>query len=84
MFFKTLGNDVTRYICDGIGIHGLGYSWHVVFKKIGYYLVNGSCDSEKVKKKLFELLDKLNSIGLNVVAVISNLGSNFQKFINKQ
>ena len=58
---------------------GIQENWK---QPLAYYLVNGSCDSEKVKKKLFELFDKLNSIGLNVVAVISNLGSNFQKFIN--
>ncbi len=54
---------------------GIEENWK---QPLAYHLVNGSCDSEKVKKKLFELLDKLNSIGLNVVVVISDLGSNFQ------
>jgi hypothetical protein len=46
---------------------------------LGYYLVNESCDSDKVKEKLFEAIDKATSIGLTVTAVISDLGSNFIK-----
>ena len=48
-------------------------------QSLGYYLVNESCDSDKVREKLFEAIDKATSIGLTVTAVISDLGSNFIK-----
>ncbi|CAB3980293.1 Transposable element P transposase [Paramuricea clavata] len=36
-------------------------------------------DSDKVKEKLFEAIDKVTAIGLTVTAIISDLGSNFIK-----
>ena len=50
---------------------------------LSYHLVHGACDSSKVKEKLLETIDKVQSIGLKVVAVISDLGSNFQKFVKE-
>ena len=45
----------------------------------GYFLVHESCKSIDVKRILFDAIDKLDSIGLKVVCVISDLGSNFQQ-----
>ena len=36
-----------------------------------------------MKTKLFQVIDKIKSIGLEIVAVISDLGSNFQSFITE-
>ena len=46
---------------------------------LGYFLVHESCKSIDVKRILFDAIDKLNSIGLKVVCVIPDLGSNFQQ-----
>jgi hypothetical protein len=48
---------------------------------LGYLLVNESCPSEKLQTKLYEMLDTLTAIGLHVVTIISDLGSNFQKLL---
>ena len=50
---------------------------------LAYFLVNGSCSSEKVKEKLLDIINKVQSIGLKVVAVVSDLGSNFQKYVKE-
>ena len=42
---------------------------------LAYYLVNESCSSEKVREKLEEIIDKVEGIGLEVVAVVSDIGS---------
>ncbi len=46
-----------------------------------YYLVNESCRSDMVKEKLTDAINKLDDIGLNVLGVVSDIGSNFQKFV---
>ena len=48
---------------------------------IGYLLVNESCPSEKLQAKLYEMIDTLTAVGLHVVTIISDLGSNFQKLL---
>ena len=48
---------------------------------LGYLLVNESCPSEKLLAKLYEMLDTLTAVGLHVVTIVSNLGSNFQKLL---
>lgn len=50
---------------------------------LAYYLVNESCSSTKVREKLEELIDKVESIGLEVVGLVSDIGSNFQKFVRE-
>ena len=50
---------------------------------LAYYLVNESCDSQKVQEKLHDFIDKVETIGLKVVAVVSDIGSNFQKLIRE-
>jgi hypothetical protein len=61
-------------------VHGVTENWK---QPIAYYFSNEAYDSGKVKKQLIEVLDKMESIGLKVVAVISDLGSNFQRFISE-
>ena len=48
---------------------------------LGYYLVHESCNSTKIKEKLLETINKISSISLKVIAVVSDLGSNFQKVL---
>jgi hypothetical protein len=45
--------------------------------------VNEACDSSIVKEKLFGIIEKVESIGLNVVAIISDIVSNLQKFVKE-
>ncbi|CAB3977246.1 THAP domain-containing 9 [Paramuricea clavata] len=47
------------------------------------YLVNESCSSDIVKEKLTDAITKLENIGLNVLGVGSDIGSNFQKFVRE-
>ena len=49
---------------------------------LAYYLINESYSSDMVKEKLAHGINKLEDIGLNVLAVVSDIGSNFQKFVN--
>lgn len=58
---------------------GLVENWK---QPLAYYLVNKSCESEKVEEKLGDIIEKVERVGL-VVAVISDIGSNFQKFTRK-
>ena len=44
---------------------------------LGYYLVNGGCPSDNMEDIVKEAIDKLECIGLNVVVVMSDQGSNF-------
>ena len=49
---------------------------------LAYYLINESYSSDMVKEKLAHGINKLEDIGLNVLGVVSDIGSNFQKFVN--
>ena len=44
---------------------------------LAYYLVNGGCPSDTMEDIVKEAIDKLECIGLNVVVVMSDQGSNF-------
>ena len=44
---------------------------------LGYYLVNGGCPTDAMEDIVKEAIDKLECIGLNVVVVMSDQGSNF-------
>ena len=44
---------------------------------LGYVLANKSCPVDTLEDLLREAIDKLNGIGLNVVVVMSDMGSNF-------
>ena len=46
-----------------------------------YFFVHESCPSHILKGKLFEIITQVQSVGLKVCAVISDLGSNFQKLL---
>ena len=50
---------------------------------VAYYFVNESCSSETVKEKLTDVISKLENIVLNVLGVVSDIGSNFQKFVHE-
>ena len=50
---------------------------------IAYYFVNESCSSNTVKEKVTDAISKLEKIGLNVLGVVSDIGSNFHKFVHE-
>ena len=52
---------------------------------LGYVLVNGACPKDEMDMLLREAIDKLQGIGLKVLVVVSDMGSNFQslaKYLN--
>ena len=42
-----------------------------------------ACSSEKVKEKLFQIINKVENFGLSVLAVVCYVGSNFQKLFQE-
>ena len=59
---------------------GIADNWK---QPLGYFLVHESCKSSDIKKILFDAIEKIFSIGLKVVCVISDLGSNFQQLVRE-
>jgi hypothetical protein len=59
---------------------GVSEKWK---QPLAYYLVNESCSSSKVREKLLYIIDQVESIGLHVIAVVSDIWSNFQKFVRE-
>ena len=49
---------------------------------LGYALVNGGCPREEMEELMKDAIDKVEGIGLNVVVVMSDMGSNFQSLAN--
>ena len=45
---------------------------------LGYAIVNGACPRDEMEMLLREAIDKLEGIGLKVLVVVSDMGSNFQ------
>ena len=62
--------------------HGIIENWK---QPLAYYLVNESCSIDMVKEKLADAnaINKLRDIGLNVLGVVSDIGSNFQMFVDE-
>ena len=61
-------------------VRGIISNWK---QPIGYDLVHKSCPSSILKTKLFEVINQVISTGLKVYAVVSDLGSNFQKLLKE-
>ena len=57
-------------------VRGVLFNWK---QPIAYFLVNESSGSSQLKKILAEALNNLESLGLDVVSVVSDQGSNFLK-----
>lgn len=55
---------------------GITENWK---QPLGYFLVHESCNSAKVKEIIDETIEKLHTIGLNVMCIVTDLGSNFQQ-----
>ena len=55
-------------------VRGILYNWK---QPIAYFLVNESCGTTQLHTILDEALLRLESLGLNVVSVVSDQGSNF-------
>jgi hypothetical protein len=51
-------------------LRGITETWK---QPVACYLVNESSDSAMVKERLFQILDSMESIGLEVVAIVSDL-----------
>jgi hypothetical protein len=50
---------------------------------LGYALVNGACPADEMEMLIREAIDKLKGIGLTVVVVMSDMGSNFQSLAKR-
>ena len=55
-------------------VRGILQKWK---QPVAYYLDNQSCDSNHLKEILSEALLQLEAMGLNIVGVVSDQGSNF-------
>ena len=60
---------------------GILHNWK---QPIAYFLVNESCDAYRLKDIISEALLHLESMGLNVVSIISDQGLNFLSFIQSE
>jgi hypothetical protein len=49
---------------------------------LGYVLVNGACHKDEAERLMKEAIDKLDAIGLKVLVIMSDMGSNFQSLVN--
>ena len=49
---------------------------------LSYALFNGGCPREEKEELMKDAIDKVEGIGLNVVVVMSDMGSNFQSLAN--
>lgn len=57
---------------------------HVNWKQpLAYFFVKSSCPVNDLKNIIFETLKRLRDIGLNVISIISDHGSNFFKLIKE-
>ena len=56
-------------------VRGLALNWK---QPVGFVLTHNACRGDLLKKLLFECLDKMNDVGLDVKVVISDQGTNFQ------
>ncbi len=56
-------------------LRGVSGKWK---QPLGYVLVNGGCPTKEMDKLMKDAIDKVEGIGLDVVVVLSDLGSNFQ------
>jgi len=78
--FEQYGpDDKRRTAATGVLVfflRGLTANWK---QPLSYHFISGSCDAKIVKKLLFEILDKVQELGIQIVAVISDQGSNFLK-----
>ncbi len=77
-FIKTC--DVTKSVMV-IMISGLHSSWK---QPIGYFFVASTCTGYDLQNIIFQTIQKLSNISFNVVAMISDLGSNFKRFADQQ
>ena len=55
---------------------GITENWK---QPLGYFLVHESCNSAKVKEIIDEAIEKLHTIGLMVMCIVTDLGSNFHQ-----
>lgn len=59
---------------------GINADWK---QPIAYFLLNASCSVTDLKDIIFKSVEKVNGIGLNTLAIISDQGSNFYKLVKK-
>ena len=61
-------------------VRGISANWK---QPLGYFLVNGTCKSDVMEDLVKEAIDKLKRIDLNVVTIVSDMGSNFQSLAKR-
>ncbi|XP_060533864.1 uncharacterized protein LOC132706519 isoform X2 [Cylas formicarius] len=60
-------------------VRGLASNWT---QPIAYFFYHSNTPPEEMKNILFESVERLTSIGFNVLGVVSDQGSNFRKLVN--
>ena len=75
--FEDYGNsNRTRNVASNVLVfmlRGIASKWKL---QLAFFFTTTSCKAAQLNNLLFECLDKVTSIGLNVVAIISDQGSN--------
>ena len=66
--------DLSKWLRLVLLIRSISGNWK---QPLAYYLVNGGCPSDTMEDIVKEAIAKLECIGLNVVVVKSDQGSNF-------
>ena len=71
--------EQTKWLLQDFLVRSITGGWK---QPLGYALVNGACPRDEMETLMREAIDKLKGIGLTVVVVISDMGSNFQSLAN--
>jgi Transposase protein len=81
--FEDLGDgDRTRTVACSVlvfMVSGLATRWK---QPLSFFFVGTSCAASKVKQLLYKCFAKTEAFGLNVIAIISDQGSNFYQLCN--
>ena len=78
--FESYGEGQKSYVITTFAIvvmaHGITDNWK---QPLGYFFVHESCSSAQVKNIIEDAIQKVQTIGLKVVCIVTDLGSNFQQ-----
>ncbi|KAK9737930.1 Transposase IS4 [Popillia japonica] len=81
--FQDIRNRRKAEIADHalvVMVRGLIYNWK---QPLEYFFSHSSVDANELKEIIFESIERLHNIGLNVRLVVSDMGSNFYKLVFK-
>lgn len=79
--FQTENNETSAKIASSalvVMVRGIASSWK---QPLAYFFYKSTAAADEAKDILFESVRRLNVIGFNVLAVVSDQGPNFQKLV---